>query len=218
MRHLRAARLAAVALSASAAVLVPAAAHAEKVVTDDAVGDAKALNFASELGGGGEDEPLFLDAPAEASVDITRTVVTHGKRVTVTTYFRDLVHLSEHSVDMRIFTPDARFSFSAARAEDGSTAALLHQDGVRAAEGPYVSRPCRSVRARYDVAADLVTASFPAKCVNEPRWIQVAVMASRFAVTPLDDGSINLAGYGDDAFRGGLSENSRGRSPKVHRG
>jgi len=37
-------------------------------------------------------------------------------------------------------------------------------------------------------------------------------------VTPIGDGSINLAGWADDAFRPSLSENSRGRSPKVRRG
>jgi hypothetical protein len=37
-------------------------------------------------------------------------------------------------------------------------------------------------------------------------------------VTPLGDGSVNLAGWADDAFRSSLSEKSMGRSPKVRRG
>jgi hypothetical protein len=79
-------------------------------------------------------------------------------------------------------------------------------------------RPCRSVRGRYDVGADSVTVSFPAACIGNPRWIQVAAAARRLQVTPLGDGSVNLAGWADDAFRPGLSENSLGRSPRVHRG
>jgi hypothetical protein len=84
------------ALIAPVALLLPAAAHADQVTVDDAVGDAKALNFGSELGGflfgtEAEGQPLFLDAPAEAATDIVRTTIQHGKRVTVTTYFRDLV-------------------------------------------------------------------------------------------------------------------------------
>ena len=217
MRHLLASRLA-VALTASVAVLLPAAAHAEKVTVDDAAGDAKAFNFASEFAGGAEDEPLFFDAPAETSVDITRTGVAHGKRVTVSLQFRDLVDLGEFGVDMRIFTPDARFSLAASSSEDGSRSAQLYPDRPRAEEGQLIFRSCRSLRVRYDLADDLVTLSFPAACVGSPRWIQVAVMASRLDVTPLGDGSVNLAGFGDDAFSGGLSENSRGRSPKVRRG
>ena len=212
------ARLVAVLLPA--VVLLPAAAHAEKVVVDDAVGDAKALNLA-ELFVGAEGVPSFLDAPAEASVDITRTVVAHGgKRLTVSTHFRDLVGTtehSEHSVDVRIFTPDGRFSLMASMSADGSAQAQLFPDRSGSIAGGR-PRPCRTVRARYDVDADLVTMSLPTACIGAPRWVQVAVMAGRFSVTPLGDGSVNLAGFADDAFRSGLSMRSRGRSPKVRRG
>jgi hypothetical protein len=217
MRHLIATRLVAVALTASTAVLVPAAAHAETVTVDDSAGDAKAFNFAAELGDGAEGQPLYFDAPAETSVDITRTVVTHGKRVTVSMYFSDLADLTEHSVDMRIFTPGGRYSLQVSGSADGPASTHLYPDGRRA-ETAMIFPLCRSLRARYDVAAGLVTVSFPATCVGAPRWIQVAAVASRLDVTPLGDGSVNLAGFGDDAFRGGLSENSRGRSPKVRRG
>jgi hypothetical protein len=48
--------------------------------------------------------------------------------------------------------------------------------------------------------------------------ILAAVGATRIQVTPLGDGSVNLAGWADDAFRSSLSANSVGRSPKVRRG
>ena len=74
------------------------------------------------------------------------------------------------------------------------------------------------MRGRYDLVAETVTVSFPAACIDNPRWIQVASGATRFQVTPVGDGSINLAGFADDAFRTSLSENGMGRSPKVRRG
>lgn len=208
------------ALLAPVVFLLPAgAAHAEQVTIDDAVGDAKALNLGSEGGflGGTEAEgqPLFLDAPAETATDITRTTIQHARRVTVTTHFRDLAETAEHSVDLRIFTPDSRFTLSATRSTDGSGDAQLYPDAV--GEAP-VSQRCRSVRGRYDVVAETVTMSFPAACIGKPKWIQVASGATRIQVTPIGDGSINLAGWADDAFRPSLSENSRGRSPKVRRG
>lgn len=216
------ARLAAVLVPV--ALLLPTAAHAEQVTVDDAVGDAKALNFGSELGGflfgtEAEGQPLFLDAPAETATDITRTTIQHGRRVTVTTHFRDLAESGEHSVEMRIFTPRGRSDLSVARsAADGTGYAVLAPAIVVTEDGDVRPRPCRSVRGRYDVAADTVTVSFPAVCIGKPRWIQVASVANRLQITPLGDGSVNLAGWADDAFRTRLSENSMGRSPKIRRG
>ncbi|GAA1923309.1 hypothetical protein [Nocardioides hwasunensis] len=79
-------------------------------------------------------------------------------------------------------------------------------------------KPCRTVRARYDVAASTLVASAPTSCIGSPRWVQVAAGANRIRVTPQPDGSANLASWADDAFWGGLSITSMGRSPKVRRG
>ena len=79
-------------------------------------------------------------------------------------------------------------------------------------------KPCRTVRARYDLSADTLTASAPTACLDSPTWVQVAAGVSRSKVTPQADGSVNLAAYLDDAFRGGVSLESLGRSPKVRRG
>ncbi len=211
------------AVLAPVALLLPAAAHAERVTVDDAVGDAKALNLASELGGlffgtDAGNQPMFFDAPGEAATDITRTTITHARRVTVTTYFRDLVETAEHSLDMRILTPRGRFDLAVARSADGSGYAELAPAILVTDNGEVRPRPCRSVRGRYDVVAETVTVSFPAACVNDPRWVRVASGASRLQMTPVGDGSINLAGWADDAFRSGLNENSMSRSPKVRRG
>ncbi|NYE35169.1 hypothetical protein F4692_000273 [Nocardioides cavernae] len=66
--------------------------------------------------------------------------------------------------------------------------------------------------------ADTVTASAPTACLGSPEWVQVAAGVSRTTFTPLPDGSVNVAGFVDDAFRGGVSMKSVGRSPKVRRG
>lgn len=211
------------ALLVPATLLLPAAAHAETVTVDDPAGDAKALNLASELGafffGGGDDaQPYFLDAPNEVATDVTRTTVTHAKRVTVTTHFRDLVDGTEHSLGMRVLTPRGRFDLSVGRSADGRGFADLAPAIVVTESGDVRPRGCRSVRGRYDLAAETVTVSFPAACINAPRWVQVSTGASRFQLTPVGDGSVNIAGFADDAFRSSLSENSMGRSPKVRRG
>lgn len=204
------------ALVAPLALLLPVAAHADQVVVDDAAADARALNLGSEfLGGATTEGPMFLDAPAETSSDIVRTTVAHGtKRVTLTLRFRDLAESTEHALDVRIFTPDGRYSLLAGMSE-GSSMAQLYPERLRRDEGP---RPCRAVRGSHDVAADVVTVSFPTACIDDPRWIQVSALVSRFAVTPQGDGSVNIAGWADDAFRSTLSVESSGRSPRVHRG
>ena len=212
-----------VAVLAPVALLLPAAAHAEQVTVDDAVSDAKALNLASDMAGlffgtGGDGGPPFLDAPAETATDITRTTIRHAKRVSITVHFRDLVETAEYSVSVGIRTPDERYDVFAARSADGVQDTQLSPSVLVEESVPGRPRPCRSVRGRYDAVAETLTVSFPAVCVGKPRWIQVEIGAARFQVTPLGDGSVNLAGWADDAFRTSLSENGMGRSPKVRRG
>lgn len=222
------------AVLAPAALLLPAAAHAEQMTFDDAAGDARAVNMAVALGGllGGstEEGPLLLDAPAETSTDVVRTTIDHArKRLTLTVQLRDLVDANGSSVEFRIVTPEGRYAL-AAGVVDGRTMAdlsplgrggstvIVSEDGaVTVTEGPIV-KPCRTVRARYDVAADTLTASAPTSCLGSPKWVRVAAAVSRTSVTPQGDGSANIASFVDDAFRGGVSLKSLGRSPKVRRG
>jgi hypothetical protein len=212
-----------------AALLVPAASHAATVAIDDASGDAQAINMAAVYGemfdGTTTSAQLFLDAPAETSTDVVRTTIDHArKRLTLTVQFRDLVEIAGHSVEFRIFTPEGRFDLIAGRLGDRTIAELspgrggvvvVSGDGVVVGPEP---KPCRTVRARYDLTADTLTASVPNACIGSPKWVQVAAGVSRTKVTPQEDGSVNLAGYVDDAFRGGVSMRSLGRSPKVRRG
>ena len=213
------------ALALPTALLVPAAAHAATLTVEDGAGDAKALNLALILeafdGTTSPDEQIFLDAPAETTADVVRTTVDHAeKRLTLTVQFRDLVDTAGHSVEFRIFTPDFRYILSAGRRGD-ETVTDLFPAGTTSGNAVIdrnVLRPCRTVRARYDLGADTLTASVPTSCLGSPKWVQIAAGATQEKVTPLGDGSVNLAGYLDDAFRGGVSLESLGRSPKVRRG
>jgi hypothetical protein len=215
------------ALALPVALLAPAAAHARSLTIGDSTGDAKAVNLAGILLGiDTTDTPPLVDAPAESSVDVVQTTIDHAeKRLTLTVQFRDLVDTEEHSVEFRIFTRKARYDLTAgmsdgravAQLSPGRASTVVVDDGGTISVGPD-PKPCRTVRARYDLAADTLTASVPTACLGAPKWVQVAAGVSRFKVTPLDDGSVNLAGYIDDAFRGGVSFESLGRSPKVRRG
>lgn len=222
-------RLLALVLPASA-LLLPASALAASVSVDDGAGDAKAINMGVVLGGifdGTTTEgPLLIDAPAETSTDVVRTTIDHArKRLTLTVQFRDLVDADGHLVNFRIFTPEGRYDLTASRLGDktradlsrGGAGSIAVTSGDPATVGPE-TLPCRTVRARYDLTADTLTASVPTTCLGSPKWVQVAAAASRTKVTPQADGSVNLAGYVDDAFRGGVSIKSLGRSPKVRRG
>ncbi|MDR7255276.1 hypothetical protein J2X46_004278 [Nocardioides sp. BE266] len=218
-----------IAAIAPLALLAPAAAHAAEVTVSDVAGDAKAINMGlalgAFLGSGAPDGPIFLDAPAETSADVASTTIDHArKRLTLTMHFRDLVEVEGHSVEFRILTPEGRYDLSAAfiggRTESAFSPArssvTVSSDGS-VTMGPE-SRPCRTVRARYDAAADTLVASVPTACLGEPKWVQVSAGVTRTKVTPQADGSANVAGYVDDAFRGGVSMRSLGRSPKVRRG
>ena len=55
------------ALLAAAALALPTAAHAEKVVTEDAVGDVQAFDVAGA-------DAAYVATPDNVSTDITRTV------------------------------------------------------------------------------------------------------------------------------------------------
>lgn len=220
-----------VALALPVALLAPGAAHARSLTVADSTGDAKALNMAlvfGELIDGTEGEgAFFLDAPAETSADVVSTTIDHAaKRLTLTLQFRDLVEVKGHSVDFRIFTPDGRFDLSARAVGEGTevyfspagrNVVIVSNGGSYSGVGPDL-KPCRTVRARYDVAVDTLTASVPTACLGRPTWVQVAAGVSRSKLTPLGDGSANIATFADDAFRGGISMRSIGRSPKVRRG
>ncbi|MCF6376943.1 hypothetical protein L2K70_04950 [Nocardioides KLBMP 9356] len=217
------------ALALPALLLAPGAAHARTLTVADSTSDAKALDMALLLGefidGTPAEGPYFLDAPDETSVDVVSTTIDHAaKRLTLTVQLRGLVELKGLSADFRIFTPDSRWDLSATYAEDGAQWVLFpgrDGDTIYSSEGSVTAassfRKCR-VRVRYDAPGDTVIASVPTACLGKPQWVQVSAGVMRTRVAPVGDGSANVAAFADDAFRGGLSLESQGRSPKVRRG
>ncbi len=185
-----------------ALLLFPAAGHAEKVVTEDAVGDVQSLDFVYD--------EHFVPAPDNTAADITRTVVAYGRtRLALSVHIRDVITTAYLDTQVRIRTPDHNF-----------TLRVLHLPGRRALVELQVARgnpvTCRGLRAHFDGGADVVSASLPADCIGAPPWVRVGVAAKGLDELPsvTDEPVIFL----DDGHRDILRENSIAKGPRIHRG
>ena len=201
MTHRLGTRLLAVLLPATA-LLLPGAAHAEKVVTLDPAGDATVVGWIAEEG-------AELPPPPDPSpADIVRTVGAHGKkRLAVTVHFRDLAGAQEHSMRILVRTGTGPFLVEV-KAEEGrrTRARLLGRGGAI---------DCRALRARLDRGGDLVAVSVPTACLSSPRWVRLGVTA--FSPLPMTDPAV-LASTVDDGHRETVRPRSTGTGPRIHRG
>ena len=206
MSSRRGARVA--ALLAPVAILLPAAAHAEKVVTEDAVGDARKVNWLQE---DVETDPLFVPAPEESSVDITRIVVAHGdRRLSITVLFRDLVRINDHDTFIQLDTPSqGRFRLGVAKEAGSRTGVSL--------ESRRGDLECRGLRGSLVREDDAVRLSVPTACIGSPRWVQLGVGAIGVTM-PDEQDPTDFELYADDGHRATLSNRSLGKGPKVFRG
>ena len=196
------------ALLVPLALLAPAAAHAEKVVTNDSVGDAQVIT--TSFPPVGEQVVTTEPAPDETSVDITRTVVAHGdNRLRITVRVRDLVLSSLPETYIRIVTPQQRYAVIAGRSPGSRAEAVLTRRGLEA--------DCRGLEARVDGTTDTVTVSLPTTCISSPRWVKVGagIVRTDRSTEENPDGYVQ---YADDGHRDVVRENSLGLGPKVHRG
>ncbi len=194
------ARLVAVLLPAVA--LLPTAAHAEKVVTQDAAGDV--MSFVGESSFPDETVP----APDYAGVDIVRTAVDHGaQRLRVTARFRALERDPFQYTVIRVKTPQKSYEITVERM--GGKPVATFDGGRNAPE-------CRGLKAKIDLSADLVTTSLPTYCLGTPRWVQVGVGA--VAVSGDQASPDTFAAYADDAHRTGEIRDNIAVGPKVFRG
>ena len=198
------------ALLFATAVLLPGAAHAERVVTEDLVGDAHSLTIDWEGGA----PSAFVPAPAETSVDVVRTVAAHGaKRLRVAVQLRDLRagHPRATFLDVVVVTPDRSYSLELSKVPGhrpstdfwGRRRDLVH---------------CRAaLRGRMDRASDTLEVSLPTACLGTPRWVRLGVQVSGFDM-PLGPGGVPETTYVDDGHRDTFSETNTGKGPKIHRG
>jgi hypothetical protein len=185
------------------ALLLPAAAHAETVVTEDAAGDARAWTAYQEF--------QFVPAPDEASVDVIRTAAAFGeRRLSVAVHFRDLEVRVHHETRVRVWTPRGAFDVTAERRSARRTTVSLARKGG-------LALGCRGLSAAYDGAADTVALSVPARCIGSPRWVRLGLKATATPRLYADDtGTVFF--LADDGHRDGLRENSIVKGPRIHRG
>ena len=201
MQHRPGIRLATALLTATA-VLLPAAAHAEKVVTQDAIGDVVTV---SEESGDLEDA---VPAPGYAGVDVVRTSVAHGAtRLRVTVAFRALARDPFQLTAIRISTPRGAFDVLVERL-GGKPISGMDRRGEAV--------DCGGLRSKVDLRTDTLTTSLPTACLGTPRWVQVGVGA---VGVDLDAEDPDLIGpYADDAHRDGTVRDALAKGPKVRRG
>ena len=201
MQHRPGLRLATALLTATA-VLLPAAAHAEKVVTQDATGDVVTV---SEESGDLKDA---VPAPGYAGVDVVRTSVAHGAtRLRVTVAFRALERDPFQFTAIRISTPQGPFDVLVERL-GGKPISSIERRGETA--------DCGGLRSKVDLGADTLTTSLPTACLGTPRWVQVGVGAVGVDLDVEDPDLI--APYADDAHRDGSVRDALAKGPKVRRG
>ena len=184
------------------ALLLPVAAHAEKVVTRDPAGDVVTLVTDED----GAEE--VVAAPEYARVDIVRTVVDHRvNRLRVSVRFRELGRGPFQFTVIRVVTPREKFDLFVERL--GGKPIVTMSRGKKELE-------CAGLRARVDRSTTSVTTTLPTACIATPRWVQVGVGA----IAIDEDGSVPdvLATYADDGHRGTIRDNSIGKGPKVRRG
>ena len=198
-------RLRLLALALPLALLAPVAAHAERVVVDDAVGDVLLIDLTAD-----HDGPRV---PHHVTSDITRTVLEHDTSgLEIVAHFRDLQNAPLLRMDVRVRTSHGGFYMTMTRVPGKRARLTLVTRSGRAVE-------CAPLAGRFDGAGDTVTISTPAECLRSPRWVRVGVMATDLSIEDLEDPDVHeLVIYVDDAQRDGVRPRGISLGPRVHRG
>ena len=193
-----------------AAVLVPTPAGAERDTVVDMPGDAQKLDWERSR----KNDPVFLPAPDETSVDVVRTVVAHGEtRLGVTVRYRELVRASDHETSIRVLTShERRFDVRITLTSRGRAETALTRDDR------FFS--CPGLRPVVDVARHRVKVSLPTSCLGEPRWVRVGVVAEGLEDVATEEHPYDFEMYLDDGGSAGLGAARSWPSlgPRVRRG
>jgi len=188
------------------AFLAPAAAHAEKVVTDDAVGDVVTLGPTEP---GEDDLANLVPAPDNTTTDVVRTTVDHtGSRLRIRIDLHELGDARLYFAGVRVRTPRGTYE--------------VEIDDLGRKPKPELTRrgavECSRLRADTDAATARVVVTIPTTCLEDPRWVQVGVGVASGEMMTNADGAEEIVVHGDDAHRAGDVRNRIALGPKVRRG
>ena len=188
------------------ALLVPAAAHAEKVATEDAVGDVVTVGPTES---GEDDLANLVPAPDNTTVDVVRTTVDHtDSRLRIRIDLREVGDARLYFAGLRVRTPRGRYEVEVDRLGRRPKPELTRRGAVE----------CARLRADTDAATARVVVTIPTVCLENPRWVQVGVGVASGETVATADGSEELVLHGDDAHRDGDIRDRIALGPKVRRG
>ena len=196
------------ALLVPAALLVPSAAQAEEVVTEDPAGDAVRV-VPAPVDGSGEDE--IVPAPENATTDVVRTVVDHSAtRVRVSIRLRELGSGRAYYGVLQIRTPAGSYEVEAERLGRNPRLDMTRR-------GHTVD--CARLRATSDRDRARVVVTVPTACLASPRWVQLGIGVVRVETTTTETGAEEVVALADDAHRPGtIHTDALAKGPKVRRG
>lgn len=182
--------------------LAPLPAHAEKVVTHDAEGDASVVGWLAD-----EDAEL-PPTPDPSPADIVRTVAAHGdRRLSITVHLTELAGVRDHSIQVLVRTPSGAYRVEVEKKEGRRARTTLTRR--------WQPVDCRALGARYDTGADAVAVSVPTACLSSPRWVRLGIKA--FAPLATTDPAV-LASTVDDGHSDSLRLLEVSTGPRIHRG
>lgn len=193
----------AVAVLPVAALLVPATAYAERVVTRDPAGDALATSDV-------EGVEQSAAAPDQRVVDIVRTVVDHRPEVVrVRLQFRDLARDPFMFVGTRLKLPQGRV--------DVLVELLGGKPIVSGTETGGRELDCPGLRADVRRTTRSINLVVPTSCLGDARWVRVGAVA--FGADLAQEDAEVVRTYSDDAHRDGTVDVEKpALGPRVRRG
>ena len=142
--------------------------------------------------------------PARRLADITRTTVTLGSDLVVTTRFRNLAAVGHQEFTWFIATSEDEFSWNAAL-----TVRPGRDKGAFSLIDPIANQPGCG-KAVLDRPARMVTLTVPASCLGDPAWVRIASGVKVFVG--------NSRVYADDARRDAGVRHGWKYGPKVTAG
>lgn len=193
-----------------AAIMLPAAAHAERLVVRDPARDVVRLDLAASEAA---DEEVVAPAPGDTSTDIKRVVVDHRRDV----------------LEVRVEVRALRSSYLAAaevalRTEARSWGVVVFRSGTETFTSltrgkRETSRRCGGLITTVDMRADEMVVSVPTSCLEDPRWVRVGVGLFSGTVAPGRGGLRELVPYWDEAGVTGFEDDDiEARGPRIRRG